>query len=187
MIIGSIFNLCLLWTMLRDRQLRGDPRNSFILALCFSDFLLCNFTCPVTFWSMVAGEWTFGKRTEVLCKFFKAAMDFPIVMSSFCIAAIACDRHRVIIQSSSTQMTAIQGFFFSLLLAIASAAVLLPVFIRTRLFPSEVLIGTLHCEVDWPLEYRAYYPLVTSAVHYFLTLIIVIVLYARIYVRLRSR
>ena len=108
MIIGSTLNLCLLWALLSDRQLRCDPRNSFILALSFSDFLLCNFTCPVTFWSMVAGKWPFGKDTEILCKFFKAAQDFPIVMSSFCIGAIACDRHRVIIQTSSTQMNAIQ-------------------------------------------------------------------------------
>lgn len=108
MIIGSTLNLCLLWALLSDRQLRCDPRNSFILALSFSDFLLCNFTCPVTFWSMVAGKWPFGKHTEILCKFFKAAQDFPIVMSSFCIGAIACDRHRVIIQTSSTQMNAIQ-------------------------------------------------------------------------------
>ena len=111
MIIGSSLNLFLLWAMLTSREMRTDPRNSFILALSFSDFLLCNFTCPLTFWQMVAGRWPFGKGMEILCKFFKAAQDFPIVMSSFCIGAIACDRHRVIVQTSSSQMTAKQVNF----------------------------------------------------------------------------
>ena len=80
-----------------------------------------------------------------------------------------------------------QGVFFSLLLAFTGAVILSPIFVQTHLHPSEILLDTVHCEVEWPKEYRHYYPIITSAVHYFLTLIIVLVLYTRIYIRLRSR
>ena len=45
---------------------------------------------------------------EFLCKFLKAAQNFPIFMSSFCIGAIACDRFRFIVQPTRKQMTAKQ-------------------------------------------------------------------------------
>ena len=38
----------------------------------------------------------------------KAGQDFPVIMSSFCIGAIACDRFRFIMQPHKTQMTANQ-------------------------------------------------------------------------------
>ena len=111
MILGTSLNLFLLLTILTTKKLRQDPRNSFILALAISDFFLCNFTCPLTLWNTLEGHWPFGESTTILCKFLKAGQDFPIIMSSFCIGAIACDRFRYIVQSGVTQMTAKQVFF----------------------------------------------------------------------------
>ena len=108
MILGTSLNLFLLWTILTTPKLRCDPRNSFVLALAFSDFFLCNFTCPLTLWTTLEGHWPFGGSSTILCKFLKAGQDFPIIMSSFCIGAIACDRFRYIIQNDVTQMTAKQ-------------------------------------------------------------------------------
>ncbi len=62
-----------------------------------------------------------------------------------------------------------------------------PVFVKSGLKTFQYLEHTLYCEVDWPEENRIYYSLITSVAHYFLTLVIVIVLYANIYLRLRSR
>ena len=108
MVLGTTLNLFLLWAMLSTKKLRTEPRNSFILALAVSDFFLCNFTCPMTLWSILEGHWPLGAHTVILCKFVKAGQDFPIIMSSFCIGAIACDRFRYIVQGNKTQMTAKQ-------------------------------------------------------------------------------
>ncbi len=109
MILGTTLNALLLFTMLSTKKLRTDPRNSFILALAFSDFFLCNFTSPLTLWSTLEGHWPFGGMgTEILCRFVKAGQDFPIIISSFCIGAIACDRFRYIVTPYRTQMTASQ-------------------------------------------------------------------------------
>ena len=61
MILGTTLNLILLCTMLTNKKLRADPRNTFILALAFSDFFLCNFTSPLTLWATLEGHWPFGK------------------------------------------------------------------------------------------------------------------------------
>jgi hypothetical protein len=108
MILGTTLNLFLLIAILSTKKLRIDPRNSFILALAGSDFFLCNFTSPLTLWSTLEGHWPLGGNTDIICKFVKAGQDFPIIMSSFCIGAIACDRFRYIVQSHRTQMTAKQ-------------------------------------------------------------------------------
>lgn len=108
MFLGTTLNLFLLWALLTTKKLRTEPRNSFILALAISDFFLCNFTCPLTLWATLEGHWPLGANTNILCKFVKAGQDFPIIMSSFCIGAIACDRFRYIVQGHLTQMTATQ-------------------------------------------------------------------------------
>ena len=107
-IMGSILNLMLLIVILSSSKLRLDPRNAFILTLAISDFFLCNFTSPLTLWSTLEGHWPFGSNTEVLCRLVKAGQNFPVIMSSFCIGAIACDRFRFITQPQKPQMTAKQ-------------------------------------------------------------------------------
>ena len=82
-----------------------------------------------------------------------------------------------------------QGSFFALVLAMIGSCFVFPVVYRTELNPGPAIYldKKYHCEVDWPKEYRHHYTLITSAAHYFLTLIIVGVLYAAIYGRLRAR
>ena len=108
MLLGISFNLLNLFVILTTTKLRVDPRNVFIVYLAFSDFFLCAFTSPMTLWYTLAGHWPFGENSLYLCKFMKAAQDFPIFMSSFLIGAIACDRFRFIVKSQNTQMTAKQ-------------------------------------------------------------------------------
>ena len=116
MILGTTLNLFLLCTIFSTKKLRTEPRNAFILALSVSDFFLCNFTCPLTLYMAAEGHWPLGDSTisALLCKFVKAGQDFPIIMSSFCIGAIACDRFRYIVQSSRKQMTTMQVCTFLL-------------------------------------------------------------------------
>ena len=107
-ILGSILNLVMLAIIISTPKLRLDPRISFILTLSISDFFLCNFTSPLTLWSTLEGHWPFGYNTLILCQFVKAGQNFPVIMSSFCIGAIACDRFRFIMQPEKSQMTAKQ-------------------------------------------------------------------------------
>jgi hypothetical protein len=155
--------------MLTNRKFRGDPRYSFILALAFSDFFLCNFTSPLTLWTTLKGHWPLGENTRILCKFVKASQDFPIIMSSFCIGAIACDRFRFIVQNNLPQMTANQGLIFAFLLALIGSCFVCPVFVKADLvYSSPVYLDkTLFCEVDFPKEYSYLYTLITSIAHYF--------------------
>ena len=64
MFLGTTLNLILLVTMLSNQKLRTDPRNSFILALAFSDFFLCNFTSPLTLWATLEGHWPLGMYSQ---------------------------------------------------------------------------------------------------------------------------
>ena len=106
-ISGAMLNSGIITTILLSKKLRSDPRNSFIASLAMSDFFLCVFTSPLTLWYTLEGHWPLeDENTFILCKFVKAAQDFPIFMSSFCIGAIACDRFRFIVQSQKKQMTA---------------------------------------------------------------------------------
>ncbi len=75
----------------------------------------------------------------------------------------------------------------SLLLALMGMIMISPVFVKAGLKSRKYMEHTLYCEVDWPKENRFVYTVITSAAHYFLTLFIVIVLYAAIYIKLRSR
>ena len=61
--LGIIFNLTLLSVILSTRKLRVDPRNSFIVALAFSDLSLCFFTSPLTLWYTLEGHWPLGKES----------------------------------------------------------------------------------------------------------------------------
>ena len=121
-ILGSFLNLFMLVVIISTPKLRQDPRNVFIVTLTISDFFLCNFTSPLTLWSTLEGHWPFGYNTRILCQFMKAGENFPVITSSFCIGAIACDRFRFILQPEKSQMTAKQVgqltycVFFSLLL-----------------------------------------------------------------------
>ncbi len=63
---------------------------------------------PLTLWYTLEGHWPLGGGTFLLCRFLKAAQQFPIFLSSFLINAIACDRFRFIVQSHRRQMSARQ-------------------------------------------------------------------------------
>jgi hypothetical protein len=107
-IIGSLVNTMMLGVTLSSNKLRNDPRNAFIITLAISDFFLCNFTSPLTLWSTLEGHWPLGESTEILCRLVKAGQNFPVIMSSLCIGAIACDRFRFIMEPQKPQMTAKQ-------------------------------------------------------------------------------
>ena len=63
-----------------------------------------------------------------------------------------------------------------------------PVFHAAHLTQPAYMSDRYYCEVEWPVEKRFHYTLVTTAAHYFLTLFVVIFLYTLIYyLRLRSR
>ena len=74
-----------------------------------------------------------------------------------------------------------------MLLAIFGASFVAPIFYTASLEEHRFLMKTHYCEVIWPQDYRYHYTVITTAAHYFLTLIIVCVLYTKIYLRLRLR
>ena len=80
-----------------------------------------------------------------------------------------------------------QGFLFSILLALIGSSFVAPVFFTAGLTIPAYMEDTYFCDVDWPKEHRYHYMVITTAAHYFLTLFIVILLYTKIYLRLRSR
>ncbi len=61
--LGFVFNIALLMTILTTRKLRTDPRNSFIVALAFSDLSMCTFTSPLTLWYTLEGHWPIGEES----------------------------------------------------------------------------------------------------------------------------
>ena len=67
--LGVLFNLTIITTIMTTAKLRTDPRNSFIVALAFSDLFLCIFTSPLTLWYTLEGHWPLGGNTELLCKY----------------------------------------------------------------------------------------------------------------------
>ncbi len=118
-LLGGVLNLVNLTIILSTTKLRLDPRNSFIVALALSDFFLCAFTAPLTLWSLLERHWPLGSNTEYLCKLVKAGQNFPIIMSCFCIGAIACDRFRFIMYPQRSQMSSRQVCFHVELKSIA--------------------------------------------------------------------
>ena len=87
-------------------------------------------------------------------------------------------------------LTNFQGSFIAMLLTIIGLCFVLPVFYYAGLEPSQKIFieKKFYCELKaWPMEYRHHYTLITSAAHYFLTFVIVAVLYAAKYYRLKAR
>ena len=79
----------------------------FSLSLLLN-IIWCISTTYIIILSIIFMLYLLGENTRILCKFVKASQDFPIIMSSFCIGAIACDRFRFIVQNNLPQMTANQ-------------------------------------------------------------------------------
>ena len=140
-----------------------------------------NFVC------ILQGHWPLeGAGTELLCKILKAAQDFPVFMSSFCIGAIACDRFRFIVQPHKKQLTTCQALFVSVALAIVSSAYVSPIFVAAGLMQFPRFFGEKYfCELESIASTQ--YTMITNASHYLLTLAMVCILYAAIYWKLRSR
>ena len=67
--LGAVLNAVNLFVILTSDKLRRDPRNSFIVALAFSDLFLCIFTSPLTLWYTLEGHWPLGGSTDLLCKY----------------------------------------------------------------------------------------------------------------------
>ena len=83
MFLGTTLNLILLVTMLSNQKLRTDPRNSFILALAFSDFFLCNFTSPLTLWATLEGHWPLGMYSQPKNVWTMRMPHWPMYFSHF--------------------------------------------------------------------------------------------------------
>lgn len=98
---------------------------------------------------------------------------------------------RVIAQSEKLTLdlalVRIQGFYISLAMCAASAAIVSPVFTNSRLWQERYFGNKFFCQFDMTDGSKVLYMVVSTSLHFFLTFVTVCVLYLAIYVRLRSR
>ena len=79
-------------------------RNIFIATLAVADSALCLLTMPMTLIGVLTKYWPFGPNTWILCKIVRTSPPITVFFSSYTMAFIAIDRHRVIVHSTKRQV-----------------------------------------------------------------------------------
>ncbi|XP_050395468.1 neuropeptide Y receptor type 6-like [Patella vulgata] len=97
MILGSIANLVLCWIICR-RGFAQSSRNWYILNLAISDILTIVLCQPFVVVRIIFKNWTFG---VIWCKIVPAVQSTYVFVSTLSILALAVDRYKSIMYTSS--------------------------------------------------------------------------------------
>lgn len=79
--------------LVRDSRLRSNATTTFVISLCFSDFLFCAFNLPLTASRYIHQKWVFGVD---LCKAFPVIFYGNVALSLLNMVSITINRYILI-------------------------------------------------------------------------------------------
>ena len=95
--LGLVGNILVVVVMLRRKDLRTS-RNFYILNLSICDIFMCSVCMPFSLVKYTLKRWMLG---AAMCRIVPALATIDVLVSTFTIIAIACDRYRSIVHASS--------------------------------------------------------------------------------------
>ena len=185
-VIGFIKNLVVFTVIVRSKQLH-TVTNIFIGTLALSDIMLCVFNLPFQLHYQVTAYWSFG---PVLCRVIMPLFAVPIFVSTAAMLMIAIDRYMLIVYPFMSRMTNQMAICIVVSIVILTVCFAIPAIFHMDLHQvdiPEINYHTSQCIEMWSLTEQLMYSMGVFFVQFAIPLVIVAVLYFRIYLVLKNR
>ncbi|XP_062399913.1 neuropeptide Y receptor Y8b [Sardina pilchardus] len=191
--VGLVGNTCLVLVIGRQKEMR-NVTNIFIANLSFSDILVCLLCVPVTVIYTLMDRWIMG---EALCKLTPFVQCVSVTVSIISMVLIALERHQLIIHPTGWKPAVGHSYLAVALTWMVSCLVSLPFFsfyvltdldLHNVTLPFDPFPDHLICIEKWPSNgQRLAYTTSLLVLQYVLPLALVLLCYARIFLRLHRR
>nr|AKQ63042.1 orphan G-protein coupled receptor 40 [Platynereis dumerilii] len=147
-IIVSLFgNILVCYVILVYRRLH-TVTNMFIANLAISDISMTVLNIPFNIVRHILDNWPFG---EIMCGFVNISLMTSVYVSTFTMAAIACDRYAVILFPLRPRLTCKAGLVVIVMTWLVAIALSLPFAIFARLEQVDLVLRTaLRCRLRYP-------------------------------------
>nr|ANO39141.1 NPYR-6 [Schmidtea mediterranea] len=185
MLFGACGSTLVIYAVVHGRSMRS-PRNIFIVNLAISDLILCVLTEPFNLIRLLSGqqEWILG---DSMCKLSALLQGTNIFVSTISITAIALDRFQVIVHPTITSMDRKAAVKMLAVIWILSIFLASPLIVFSKIKHEGHIQCTEKSQNFAILLSKLIYSMLSAVVQYLVPLIIVIIVYTRICIRIRSR
>lgn len=188
-IAGFLENLLVIIVMALNKNLH-TVTNIFIVTLAWSDIFLCVFNLPFQLHFALSDYWAFG---EVLCHIIMSTFGVPIFVSTGIMLMIAIDRYILIVYPFRKRMSKLMALILILIIVFLTIGFSSPVIFYTKYTILEEAIpgykSRPFCyEEGWPTQQsRQIYTISVFVVQFVCPLLVLSLLYCKIYEVLRNR
>lgn len=186
-VIGFVKNLIVITVIIKNKQLH-TVTNIFIGTLALSDIMLCVFNLPFQLHYQVTSYWSFG---PVLCHIIMPLFAVPIFVSTAAMLMIAIDRYMLIVYPFMKRMTNKTAMIIVIVIVILTICFAIPAILRTephRVEIPEINFHSSHCIENWSSATQVQmYSLGVFFIQFTIPLMIIAILYFRIYQVLKNR
>lgn len=188
-VIGFVKNLIVFTVIVKSKQLH-TVTNIFIATLALSDIMLCVFNLPFQLHYQVTAYWSFG---PVLCHTIMPLFAVPIFVSTAAMLMIAIDRYMLIVYPFMKRMTNRTAIIIVALIIVLTICFAIPSIVHIELHQvhiPEVNYHSSECIEYWPASSETQllmYSVGIFFIQFAIPLIIVAILYFRIYLVLKNR
>ena len=184
---GALGNIMVVLTVIKAKKM-WNATNIFIANLAVADIFVCVFDLPLSAYYQITGQWIFG---ATLCRIIPMVFAMVVYSSTLTLTMIAIDRYILVVHPLKTKMTLKAAFIFIFLIAIISSAVALPIAVygHYQIYDDRTLnVYRQLCFELWPtITHRRVYTILTLLFQYFIPLVVIGVLYVRIFLKIRIR
>uniref|UniRef100_A0A915JH27 G-protein coupled receptors family 1 profile domain-containing protein n=1 Tax=Romanomermis culicivorax TaxID=13658 RepID=A0A915JH27_ROMCU len=173
-------NVLVITAVVKDQRLRRQVQNWLIVSLAAADLLVGFPIMPLTLTYQVKGRWLFGR---LLCEIWLASDVLFVTASILNLCAISLDRYFSISRPTSYPATRNLRRMSLIIMAVwfLALAISLPPLVGWRHDPESRRPGA--CEVSNQMSYVLY----SSCGSFFIPVVIIIMVYCKIYVITRRR
>ncbi|KAG9338910.1 hypothetical protein JZ751_024300 [Albula glossodonta] len=176
-IVISLFgNILVCHVVLKNKRMHSVT-SLFIVNLAIADILITLLNTPFTLVRFVNSTWVFGK---LMCHVSRFAQYCSVHVSVLTLAAIAIDRHQVIVHPLKQRMSMLRGFVCIAVIWVTASCFSLPHAIYQKLFRFEFGKVRMVCLHSFPQPsdlFWKYLDLATFVLLYVLPLTIISVAY----------
>lgn len=185
--LGTVGNILVIFVVVRRPEM-WTATNVLIANLAFADVFVCSFALPVSLYHQLMADWMFG---SAMCRAIPTVYGIVVCASTLTLTAIAVDRYILIVFPMTVKMSTRAAVCLVVVIALSSVLVALPIAVFSQyrvVADTELRFARRLCVERWPSkEARKTYTVLTVVVQYFAPLLLIAVLYSRIFRRVRSR
>ncbi|XP_028825934.1 neuropeptide Y receptor type 4 [Denticeps clupeoides] len=179
--LGLLGNGCLVAIIVAQRD-RANVTSILIANLSVSDILVCLFCLPFTVVYTLMDQWVFG---PMLCHLLPYVQCVSVNVSILSLTLIALERQQLILHPGGWKPTVVQAHVGVLLVWLLACLSSLPFLVFQSLMEDQHTEFQL-CVECWPSESaRRAYTTTLLLLQYCVPLLLIMVCYARVFLRLR--